>query len=174
MIFDKPALGLRHASLDLVGHDPRWAELFQKEVALISQAVPDLNYDIDHIGSTSVPGLIAKPILDIAIRSNDEKQIAAALIRLGYIDRGVRSGRLFVRLRDGDIRTHNLHLYPPDDVDCRDQIAFRDVLRRNRSLRDQYATLKQRLVGELGDHGRRQYADQKTDFVRAAISAPRT
>lgn len=141
---------------------------------MISKELPDVIFDINHIGSTSVPGLLAKPILDIAIRSNDEELIAAALIRLGYIDRGIRSGRLFIRLRDGDIRTHNLHLYQPDDVDCRDQITFRDALRSNSNLRDQYAALKQKLAKELGDQGRGQYAGRKTDFVSAAISAHRT
>ncbi len=171
---DKPALGLRQATLSLVKYDPMWAKLFQKEAALISNELPDVVFDINHIGSTSVPGLVAKPILDIAIRSNNEELIAAALIRLGYVDRGVRSGRLFIRLQDGDIRTHNLHLYQPDDVDGRDQIKFRDALRADHNLRNQYAALKLQLAKELGDQGRGQYAGRKTDFVRVAIGAYQT
>lgn len=171
---EKPALGLRQASLGLVEYDSRWAELFQEEAALISQALPDVVFKIDHIGSTSVPGLVAKPILDIAIRSKDEVLIAEALCKLGYIDRGIRSGRLFIRLRDGDIRTHNLHLYQPDDVDCRDQIVFRNALRQDPCLRDKYAALKLQLAEELGDQGRGRYAGRKTDFVRAVINANRS
>jgi GrpB-like predicted nucleotidyltransferase (UPF0157 family) len=79
---------------------------------------------------------------------------------------------LFIRLREGDIRTHNLHLYHPDDTDCRDQIAFRNALRRNPKLRDKYAGIKQMLVEELGDQGRGMYAGRKTEFVRGAIEAP--
>ncbi|GLO68652.1 hypothetical protein MACH17_43840 [Phaeobacter inhibens] len=172
MTAERPAIGLRQASLSLTEYDPRWAELFAKEAALIAQALPDVPFDIDHIGSTSVPGLAAKPILDIAMRSTHEEQIATALTKLGYIDRGIRSGRLFIRLREGDIRTHNLHLYHPDDTDCRDQIAFRNALRKNPKLRDQYAGLKQMLVEELGDQGRGMYAGRKTEFVRGAIEAP--
>lgn len=171
MTAERPALGLRQASLSLVEYDPRWAELFAEEAALIAEALPDVSFDIDHIGSTSVPGLAAKPILDIAMRSAHEKQIATALTALGYIDRGIRSGRLFIRLRDADIRTHNLHLYHPDDTDCRDQIAFRDALRGDLKLRDQYAQLKQMLVKDLGDQGRGLYAGRKTEFVRAVIDA---
>ncbi len=171
---DKPALGLRQASLSLVEYNPRWAELFQEEAALISKELPDVVFDINHIGSTSVPGLVAKPILDIAIRTKEDELIAAALTSMGYIDRGIRSGRLFIRLRDGDVRTHNLHLYQPDDVDCREQITFRDALRADNNLRDQYAALKLRLAKELGDQGRGQYAGRKTDFVRAAISSHQT
>ncbi|WP_299153687.1 GrpB family protein [uncultured Tateyamaria sp.] len=171
MTAERPALGLRQASLSLTEYDPRWADLFAKEAALIAQALPDVPFDIDHIGSTSVPGLAAKPILDIAMRSTHEEQIATALTKLGYIDRGIRSGRLFIRLSDGDIRTNNLHLYHPDDAGCRDQIAFRDALRSDPKLRDQYAHLKQKLVDELGDQGRELYAGRKTEFVRAVIDA---
>ncbi|MEM9523382.1 MAG: GrpB family protein [Pseudomonadota bacterium] len=171
MTSENPALGLRQVSLALVEHDPRWAELFTDEAALIAQALPDVSFEIDHIGSTSVPGLTAKPILDIAMRSIHEEQIARALTSLGYIDRGIRSGRLFIRLRDGDVRTHNLHLYDPKDTDCLDQIAFRDALRANADLRDQYADLKEMLVEEFGDQGRRLYAGRKTEFIKAVIEA---
>ena len=131
--------------------------------------------EIDHIGSTAVPGLPAKPILDIAVRADagDEPRIAEALVGLDYIDRGIRSGRLFIRLRDGDVRTHNLHLYRPDDPDCRDQIASRNALRADPDLRQRYAALKRDLVDHLGNAGRGRYADGKTNFVQAVIRQPR-
>ena len=169
------SLGLRQATLALAPHDPAWADAFDAEAARIRAALQSTAFEIDHIGSTAVPGLPAKPILDIAIRAgaDDEPRIADALADLGYVDRGIRSGRLFIRLHDGDVRTHNLHLYPPDDPDCRDQIAFRNSLRTDPDLRDRYATLKQDLVHRLGDAGRRRYADGKTDFVKAAIQRHR-
>ncbi|MES0885298.1 GrpB family protein [Roseibium sp. SCP14] len=166
-----PALGLRQATLRLVEHDPIWADLFEIEVTLIFKALPGVAFEIDHIGSTAVPDLPAKPILDIAIRSNHETEIATALTNLGYIDRGIRSGRLFIRLRDGDVRTHNLHLYPPNDVACLDHITFRDALRADPSLRKQYAELKQNLVESLGDAGRGQYADRKTNFIKSVVQS---
>lgn len=128
-----------------------------------------MTFEIDHIGSTAVPGLQAKPILDIALRSTEENRIAAALVELGYVDRGIRSGRLFIRLREGDVRTHNLHLYHPNDPDCLDQITFRNALRSDQNLRAQYVALKQDLVKNLGDTGRGQYADGKTDFVKSVL-----
>ncbi|EAV40504.1 hypothetical protein SIAM614_21492 [Stappia aggregata IAM 12614] len=164
-------MGLRQATLSLVEHDPRWADLYESEVTLIAEALPGVAFEIDHIGSTAVPGLSAKPILDIAVRSTNETQIAAALTGLGYIDRGIRSGRLFIRLRDGDVRTHNLHLYPPNDTDCLDQIAFRDALRADQKLREQYTELKQSLVESLGDAGRGQYAARKTNFIKSVIQS---
>lgn len=167
------ALGLRQATLSLRAYDPRWATLFEIEASLISDALAGLTFKIDHIGSTAVPGLKAKPILDIAMRSSEETRIAAALVGLGYIDRGNRSGRLFIRLRDGDVRTHNLHLYQPNDHQCIDQLTFRDALRAEPELRAQYEALKQGLVEKLGDKGRSQYADEKTDFINAVIQMNR-
>jgi GrpB-like predicted nucleotidyltransferase (UPF0157 family) len=171
MTGDPASLGLRQATLALAPHDPAWADAFDAEASRIRAALPDMSFEIDHIGSTAVPGLPAKPILDIAMRAgaDDELRIADALVDLGYIDRGLRSGRLFIRMRDGNVRTHNLHLYHPDDPDCRNQIAFRDALRDKPDLRDRYAALKQDLVNRLGDAGRGRYADEKTDFVQTAI-----
>ena len=175
MTEDPASLGLRQATLALVAHDPAWPAEFEAEVARIRVALPGVAFEVDHIGSTAVPGLPAKPILDIAMRADadDEPRITAAPVGLGYIDRGIRSGRLFIRLRDGNVRTHNLHLYRPDDPDCRDQIAFRTALRADPDLRDRYAALKQDLVHRLGDAGRGRYADGKTEFVKAVTRRSR-
>ncbi|MEP3668453.1 MAG: GrpB family protein [Roseibium sp.] len=169
------SLGLRQATLALTPYDPTWTTVFDKEAALIRTALPDVAFEIDHIGSTAVPGLPAKAILDIAMRANEavEDHIATVLVGLGYIDRGIRSGRLFIRLRNSDVRTHNLHLYRPEEPDYRDQIAFRDALRADPELRDNYAELKQNLVDQFGDAGRRNYTEGKTDFVRAVVNQAR-
>jgi GrpB-like predicted nucleotidyltransferase (UPF0157 family) len=171
MTAEPASLGLRQATLALAPHHPAWAGTFDAEPARIRAALPNMAFEIDHIGSAAVPGLPAKPILDIAMRAgaDDEPRIADRLLALGYIDRGHRSGRLFIRLRDGDARTHNLHLYRADDPDCRNQIALRDALRADPDLRDRYAALKQDLVSRLGDTGRGRYADGKTDFVRTVV-----
>ncbi|WP_299621458.1 GrpB family protein [uncultured Tateyamaria sp.] len=168
-----PPLGLRQTALALTPYDPRWAALFEQEAARIRQVLAGLVFHIDHIGSTAVPGLQAKPIMDIAVRCDAQEDVANALTGIGYIDRGMRSGRLFIRLRDGDVRTHNLHLYQTDDADCRDQIAFRDALRSDPDLRDSYAKLKQQLVTNLGDAGRGHYAEGKTHFVRSVLARAR-
>ena len=160
---EKP-LGLRDGTLRLMPHQSDWSDLYKREAARIRQALSsDVSVQIHHIGSTSVEGLAAKPVLDIAlcVPSNDEPQVADALISLSYIDRGERSGRHFI-LEDGaGVRTHNLHLYGPDDERMVKQIAFRDALRRDPQARDEYAQLKVSLLG--GARG--DYAPGKTGFI---------
>ena len=164
-------IGLRQGTLRLAESDPGWPAAFAEEAGRIARALSGLDHRIEHIGSTSVPGLAAKPILDIAMcaASVDHAEIAARLVGLGYIDRGERDGRLFIRLRDGDIRTHNLHLHRDGDAAWTRHVAFRDRLRADADLRAAYAALKAEIVRRSG--GRRAgYAEAKGPFVEAALS----
>ena len=163
-------LGLRQGTLAFADWSPDWPAAFDAEAARIKAALPNEVYLIEHIGSTAVPGLMSKPILDIGMASDDHETIAAALVGLGYIDRGERSGRLFIRLHDNDMRTHNLHLYQPGSREFTDQLALRDLLRTNSDLRDQYAAEKRRIYEESGG-ARKGYAEAKTDFIRQALRA---
>ncbi|MGL5010206.1 MAG: GrpB family protein [Paracoccaceae bacterium] len=163
-------LGLRQGTLRLVPWSATWPDLFAAEQACITAALAPLTVPIAHIGSTAVPDLVAKPIIDIAMIAPeaDHPHIAATLTSLGYTDRGLRSGRLFIRLQDGDIRTHNLHLYIPGDPEWHDHLAFRDALRADPGLRAAYAALKQQIAEDL--QGKRLgYAEAKTDFIRHAL-----
>lgn len=85
----------------------------------------------------------------------------------------MRSGRLFIWLRDGNVRTHNLHFHKPDDPDYADQITFRNELRSDPKPRAQYVALKRNLVENLVDKGRGQYGDGKTDFVKSVLQKTR-
>ncbi|TYP67316.1 GrpB family protein [Stutzerimonas stutzeri] len=164
------SLGLRDGTLRLMPYRPEWPELYQQEAARIERSVPsDLDIQIHHIGSTSVEGLAAKPILDIALvaKKEDEPRVADALEALGYADRGERSGRHFIREEGMGVRTHNLHLYAPNDDRMIKQIAFRDILRRNPQARDEYMSIKISLLGGA----RQDYAPGKTDFITALLSA---
>jgi GrpB-like predicted nucleotidyltransferase (UPF0157 family) len=174
MADETTALGLVEGELTLTSHDETWAEAFLIEAKRIKEAVSGIALTIDHVGSTSVPGLPAKPILDLALSAarDDECKIASSLASLGYADLGIRSGRLFVRRDATGARTHNLHLYQVGDPLLRDQIAFRDSLRSNTDLRAAYAALKQALVTRLGNAGRAQYADAKSNFIKAALDRP--
>lgn len=165
---EKP-LGLPDGTLRLMPYRSEWPKLYEQEAARIRHNVPsDVELDIHHIGSTSVEGLAAKPILDIALvaKANDETQLVSALEALGYQDRGERSGRHFI-LEDGPgVRTHNLHLYAPDDDHMKKQIAFRDALRRDPQARVEYMNTKANLLGGA----RQDYAPGKTDFIVSLLA----
>ncbi len=132
---------------------------------------------IEHIGSTSVPGLAAKPIVDVMAglrRGVEVERLVADVAELGYIHRrGAMIDReTFRRDTDGE-RTHHLHVVPEAATSHHD-ILFRDRLRRDSSLRAEYEGLKRRLAQRYGHEAdRRNYADGKTEFVQRAVDAER-
>ena len=172
---DRPfALGLTQGTLHLEPYHPDWPDLFEAEKTRIAEALPNVAFDIAHIGSTAVPGLSAKPVLDMAMAAEPavHPAIADALTGLGWIDRGQRDGRLFIRIRqrDGTIRTHNLHLHPADAPDWHRHLAFRDALRADDALAAAYAKLKADIMVRPGMK-RADYADAKGPFVAACLAA---
>ncbi|MEM8823817.1 MAG: GrpB family protein [Pseudomonadota bacterium] len=164
-------LGLAPGSLRLVPYDPAWVAEFERLSTELLKGLP-FGVSIHHIGSTAVPGLAAKPILDMAMAAapTQHDAIASALTRSSWIDRGERSGRLFIRQTSDHGRTHNLHLYAPDAPELLDQLVFRDRLKADSMLRDTYAAHKQALID--GGCPRGQYAEAKTDFIRSALDRP--
>jgi GrpB-like predicted nucleotidyltransferase (UPF0157 family) len=167
-------IGLERNTVRLVEHQSRWHELFQQEHALLSGLLDDLIIDIQHVGSTAVAGLPAKPILDIAaaIRSPDDiPAIAERLLRHHYLDRGDAGsdgGYLFVKESRPDVRTVHLHLVEITDAQWSEYLAFRDLLRRDTIFRERYASLKRDLAGQFADD-RRSYTKGKHEFIRRAL-----
>lgn len=170
-MIDADGLGLRQGTLALLPHDPQWIAAFDRLRSDLLGRLPR-GVALHHIGSTAVPGLAAKPILDIGATAPVARhaEIARVLQEAGWIDRGPRSGWLFIRLRDTDIRTHNLHLYADDDPDVAAQLAFRDRLRADPALRAAYAAEKAEIIAR--GTARKDYAEAKTTFVRAALARP--
>jgi GrpB-like predicted nucleotidyltransferase (UPF0157 family) len=136
------SLGLEANTVRLAAYDARWPVLFQEEAERISAAVagaflPPLR--IEHVGSTAVPGLPAKPVLDIAAGRDADVPAAVyipVLESAGYIYRGASGvpGRDFFRL--GMLRTHHLHLVEHEGELWRRYIGLRDALRANPLLRN--------------------------------------
>jgi GrpB-like predicted nucleotidyltransferase (UPF0157 family) len=123
---------------------------------------------IEHIGSTSVPDLCAKPIVDILVGLREleltDEQIAA-MTELGYEYLGEYGlpGRLF--FRKGDPRTHNVHVVKHGGEHWERQLVFRDALRSDPEERLRYDAFKRRLAAE--GHSREVYTELKTPFIRA-------
>jgi GrpB-like predicted nucleotidyltransferase (UPF0157 family) len=172
-----PALpGLAQGTVQLAEWTPRWAELFAEEAARLRAALGDLAVGIEHYGSTSVPGLLAKPLLDILVggpEATDAAPYVAALAPLGY-DYSPRAGvpdhLVFGR---GRARTHLVHVVRHGGEAWHRALAFRDALRADPALRDSYAALKRELARRHGGE-RNQYTAAKSAFVERVLAEDRT
>ena len=127
---------------------------------------------IHHVGSTAVPGLAAKPIVDILVGVEDLESSRACfepLARLEYLYAPYRSEEMHWFCKPHpDRRTHHLHLAPTGGDRFVEELAFRDRLRTDRGLAADYATLKGELAARFGAD-REAYTEAKTDFIRRAL-----
>lgn len=167
--------GLLPGEVRLVPVDARWAERFAQAREALAQAFGPAALDIQHVGSTAVPGLWAKPVLDIAvaIASFDAGHAhVAAVERLGYLYRGEHGiARRHYFVRGTPRRTHHLHVLERDSSDWQRHLAFRDRLRAFPALAARYAALKHASVAAAeGDRAR--YQALKRDFIATAVADP--
>jgi GrpB-like predicted nucleotidyltransferase (UPF0157 family) len=127
---------------------------------------------IHHVGSTSVPGLDAKPIIDIlvGVEGLDESRPCFGRIAgLGYLYAPYRATEMHWFCKpDPSRRTHHLHLVPTDSRRFRDELAFRDYLRSHRDVAREYGDLKSRLAKQF-EHDRERYTAAKADFIGAVL-----
>jgi GrpB-like predicted nucleotidyltransferase (UPF0157 family) len=167
-------LGLESKTVRVVPYDARWPALFRAEATRLASAIsvaglPALR--IEHVGSTAVPGLAAKPILDLAAGRQGQTSVGAYISVLeaaGYVYRGDGGlpGREF--FRQGELRSHHLHLVEFGGWHWQRYLGFRDALRADATLRDAYAALKNELAAEY-PHDREAYTEGKASFVEAVI-----
>ena len=156
-------------------YNPRWEKWAAAEIEAIKNTV-NLPYEsIDHLGSTSIPGMLAKPVLDIFIGLKDMEHAddwIVPLQNLGYIDWPENPDKSHARYFKGmppfgTARTHHVHIMKVgDDLDRR--LLFRDRLLGSEELRGEYATLKEALVNDCPDD-RERYTDEKGSFVRRVL-----
>lgn len=157
-------------------YDPAWAEAFAVERALLAEALGPGVSAIEHVGSTAVPGLAAKPIIDIAVELYDGEDVirrVAAIEALGYAYRGdtLMAGRHFFQKPAGAEsfhgRTHSLHVYEFGHPDFFEVIAFRDFLRAHPEHAAAYGALKRDLAASGLDG--MAYTDAKSAFVYGCL-----
>lgn len=161
----------------IVPYDPNWNELYQSERDVIVDSIGKYIRNIEHIGSTSVEGLAAKPIIDIMIgieSLSDATYCITPLQQLGYeyvpeFESELPMRRYFRKSSNG-VRTHHIHMVERTSDFWQRHIAFRDILRENQLVREEYEALKYRL-SEVHRNNREAYTDAKTDFIEAALSA---
>jgi GrpB-like predicted nucleotidyltransferase (UPF0157 family) len=163
-------------TLRLVPHDGAWAARFEAEAAGLRLAIGAVTPRIEHVGSTAVPGLAGKPVLDVAIAvaSAPEADACVAPLRaLGYEYRGPHGDdprrRYYVRDERG-VRAVQLHLYVLPARAWTEKLAFRDALRADPSLASAYAAEKYRIADAVG-WDKSAYALTKDAFVERALEA---
>jgi GrpB-like predicted nucleotidyltransferase (UPF0157 family) len=171
------SLGLASGTVRVVPYDPAWSALFDAEVARLAPilAAHGVTLRLEHTGSTAVPGLAAKPILDILAGWQVEGSREAAIRALesaGYQYRGESGipGRDF--FRRGEPRQYHVHLTRVGSTFWDDHLTFRDHLRARSDVADAYAALKHELAARYPTD-REAYIDAKTEFVLAALANAR-
>jgi GrpB-like predicted nucleotidyltransferase (UPF0157 family) len=162
--------------LTIQDYDPSWPQRFETLRARIAAALGERVSVIEHVGSTAVPGLAAKPIIDIDVvlrSATDLPEVIARLASLGYEHRGNLGipGREAFRTPPSDW-PHHLYVCPPDSEEYRRHLSFRDHLRRHLEDANAYAALKRRLAGTCGDD-REAYTLGKSGFVSEILRRAR-
>lgn len=155
-------------------YDPVWPSRFVEEKDRLHDLFPFIR-DIQHIGSTAIPGLQAKPIIDLlaGVDSMDTVEaLVPPLTGIGYLylpeqNLILPDRRWLMRQKDGH-RTHHLHLVVHNGPEWQRLIAFRDALLHDTELRQRYALLKSDLAERVG-HDRDTYTRSKSDFIRAVL-----
>ncbi|HEX3814528.1 MAG TPA: GrpB family protein [Mycobacteriales bacterium] len=162
----------RNAPIELAEYDKAWPALFTREAQRIRAVLGATALRIEHVGSTSVPGLLAKPIIDLLLvvpDSADEAAYVPALENAGYVLR-VREPEWFEhRLFRGPDTRINLHVFTVDVTEIDRMLRFRDWLRRHDDDRDLYAQTKRELARRDWRHVE-DYANAKTAVVQEIMS----
>lgn len=164
--------GMDKNNLQLMPHDVSWRDDFLAESRRIQSATADSSVTIEHIGSTSIPGIWAKPILDIAILcgKKDFTSMIEILQRLGYEYRGQfddESGHFYAILEEDNIRLCQAHIYTEPNADWFSKLRFRDVLRENSEFACEYNDYKLALAKKVSNKS--EYAEVKSKWVDGFI-----
>jgi GrpB-like predicted nucleotidyltransferase (UPF0157 family) len=154
-------------------YDPSWPDKFRLESVKIANALKMVVASIDHVGSTSVPRLAAKPVIDICIQSDNyppEAQIIKALAALGYEHLGEAgvSGRHF--FKKGSPREFHLHWCPVNGDVPKSQLKFKEVLLNRPDLALKYADIKRSLSLKYGID-RAEYVKAKEPIIQEILNA---
>jgi GrpB-like predicted nucleotidyltransferase (UPF0157 family) len=156
----------------LTPHSAAWAAAFEREASAVLDALSDLSIELHHIGSTAIPGIVAKPVIDMlgivpAVEALDVR--AHRLAVLGYEalgEFGIPGRRYFRKDAPDGVRTHQLHSFAAGSPDIQRHLDFRDYLRAFPTEAAAYSALKQGLAGRWGSD-MHAYSEGKAEFIRA-------
>jgi len=172
-------IGLERGIVRLAPYEDEWTHLYVEERARLQEAVGDQVLDIQHVGSTAIPGIVAKPILDIAVavRSFEAAYVCIEpIVALGYEyhgENGIPRRHYFVR-RDPDSGQTIVHLHvnEVDGPDWENQVLFRDYLLAHPEAAEEYVALKQELATQY-PRDRDAYTEGKAPFIERILRLAR-
>lgn len=167
--------GLKRGTVRLSLHDPEWAAQAQKTIGVLWGIFGDTAVDIQHIGSTAIGGIRAKPILDIAVGVDSFEGLPLkGLEAAGFQERYNRfsSDLLYVLETEDRVRTHQVHILIYDSLQWHNYVDFRDYMNAFPEKAAEYEALKQRLVSECGNV-QTVYTDGKHDYMEKTLAEAR-
>jgi GrpB-like predicted nucleotidyltransferase (UPF0157 family) len=161
--------------VEIVPYDQEWKKEFEKIRNMINSYIGDLILKIEHVGSTSVEGLMAKPIIDIDVVIDSYDLLPNIIERLekeGYEHEGnlgIEGREAFKRTYDDEFMDYHLYVCPKDGKGYLEHIAFRDYLRKNKKAKKEYGDLKYRLA-KIYRNDVDSYCNKKTEFIENILN----
>jgi GrpB-like predicted nucleotidyltransferase (UPF0157 family) len=169
-------IGLEKGVVRLVPYTPEWKQLYKMEKVSLQDRLDAYILDIQHVGSTSIPGMLAKPIVDIAIAIADFEEARVCIPLMEELEYeykgefGIPHRHYFVK---GDPRTFHVHMSEIDSLEWENTILFRDYLCQHTDIAKEYAQLKISLALKY-PQDRTAYMEGKTAFVEGVIQLARS
>jgi GrpB-like predicted nucleotidyltransferase (UPF0157 family) len=168
---------MSEAPVYVVLYDPSWIDKYEREKALLEPLLaPWRKGPIEHVGSTAVVGLCAKPVIDVmvGVTSLSESEPAQDILRqVGYQYAAYKTDVMHWFCKPSfAMRTHHLHLVPFESPLWHERLAFRNLLRTNSKVAEEYAALKRELARRFA-FDREAYTDAKYPFIMRALRLPR-
>ncbi len=157
--------------VEVVPHDPNWQTAFEAESQLVAAALGTNLVVIHHIGSTAIPGIHAKPIIDLLVEVRNIQQVDAsqfAMEALGYEglgEFGIPGRRYFRKENSQKVRTHHVHIFEENSPHVVRHLAFRDFMKSHPKEAQQYSDLKRGLAQAHPDNIEA-YMDGKEAFIK--------
>lgn len=162
-------------AIEVVPYDPCWPAVFAEEAEIIKRALGTSVIAVHHIGSTAVPGLAAKPKIDIIAVVKEAAAAIPALEKAGYNYRGEYNIPFHYGFSKRTVETNvNLHVYEEDNPEIELNLSFRDYLRTHPETLQEYATLKSQLIEDQASHEKRGrffkgYTLRKDEFIKKVL-----
>ena len=168
-------LGLERGKTELVPHDNEWEFEAKKTIRILQKLIPEAR-DIQHVGSTAIKSIYAKPIVDIAVALDDVQSVTSHIDELAvcgiiYRESDVPEQILFI-IGEGNIRTHHIHIVKWRGKAWDNYIMFRDYMNSHPEKAAEYEKLKKQLASSFPDD-RRAYTEGKAEYIEKIITEAR-